>query len=55
MLTAKAAAVRAREICDLAPIVPVLVVDDVAHAVPLAEALVETYQHPQYSRIALEF
>ncbi|WP_299048315.1 bifunctional 4-hydroxy-2-oxoglutarate aldolase/2-dehydro-3-deoxy-phosphogluconate aldolase [uncultured Tateyamaria sp.] len=40
MLTAKAAAVRAREICDLAPIVPVLVVDDVAHAVPLAEALV---------------
>ncbi|MEM8655706.1 MAG: bifunctional 4-hydroxy-2-oxoglutarate aldolase/2-dehydro-3-deoxy-phosphogluconate aldolase [Pseudomonadota bacterium] len=40
MLTAKAAAVRAREICDLAPIVPVLVVDDAAHAVPLAEALV---------------
>ncbi|APX12679.1 bifunctional 4-hydroxy-2-oxoglutarate aldolase/2-dehydro-3-deoxy-phosphogluconate aldolase [Tateyamaria omphalii] len=40
MLTAKAAAVRAREICDLAPIVPVLVVDDVAHAAPLAEALV---------------
>ncbi|WP_299208085.1 bifunctional 4-hydroxy-2-oxoglutarate aldolase/2-dehydro-3-deoxy-phosphogluconate aldolase [uncultured Tateyamaria sp.] len=40
MLTAKAAAVRAREICDLAPIVPVLVVDDVAHAQPLAEALV---------------
>ncbi|WP_147110558.1 bifunctional 4-hydroxy-2-oxoglutarate aldolase/2-dehydro-3-deoxy-phosphogluconate aldolase [Tateyamaria sp. syn59] len=40
MLTAKAAAVRAREICELAPIVPVLVVDDVAHAVPLAEALV---------------
>lgn len=40
MLTAKAAAVRAREICELAPIVPVLVVDDAAHAAPLAEALV---------------
>ncbi|WP_299295955.1 bifunctional 4-hydroxy-2-oxoglutarate aldolase/2-dehydro-3-deoxy-phosphogluconate aldolase [uncultured Tateyamaria sp.] len=40
MLTAKAASVRAREICELAPIVPVLVVDDVAHARPLAEALV---------------
>ncbi|MDP5220493.1 bifunctional 4-hydroxy-2-oxoglutarate aldolase/2-dehydro-3-deoxy-phosphogluconate aldolase [Ruegeria sp. 2205SS24-7] len=31
---------RAREICALAPIVPVLVVDDVAHATPLAQALV---------------
>lgn len=40
MMTAKTAAMRAREICDLAPIVPVLVVDDVAHARPLAEALV---------------
>lgn len=40
MMTAKAAAARAREICELAPIVPVLVVDDVAHARPLAEALV---------------
>lgn len=30
----------AREICELAPIVPVLVVKDVAHARPLAEALV---------------
>lgn len=40
MLTAKAASVRAKEICDLAPIIPVLVVDDVAHARPLAEALV---------------
>ncbi|WP_170332678.1 bifunctional 4-hydroxy-2-oxoglutarate aldolase/2-dehydro-3-deoxy-phosphogluconate aldolase [Ruegeria arenilitoris] len=29
-----------REICALAPIVPVLVVDDAAHARPLAEALV---------------
>lgn len=40
MITAKAAAVRAKEICGLAPIVPVLVVEDVAHARPLAEALV---------------
>ncbi len=31
---------RAREICNAAPIVPVLVVHDVAHAKPLAEALV---------------
>ncbi|SHE86336.1 2-dehydro-3-deoxyphosphogluconate aldolase / (4S)-4-hydroxy-2-oxoglutarate aldolase [Ruegeria intermedia] len=31
---------RTREICALAPIVPVLVVDDAAHAHPLAEALV---------------
>lgn len=30
----------AREICELAPIVPVLVVDDAAHAQPLAQALV---------------
>lgn len=29
-----------REICSLAPIVPVLVIDDVSHARPLAEALV---------------
>ncbi len=31
---------RTREICAMAPIVPVLVVDDAAHARPLAEALV---------------
>lgn len=29
-----------RELAGLAPIIPVLVVDDVAHAIPLAEALV---------------
>lgn len=29
-----------REICLLAPVVPVLIVDDVAHAAPLAQALV---------------
>ena len=31
---------RAYEICQMAPVVPVIVVDDVAHAAPLAEALV---------------
>jgi 2-dehydro-3-deoxyphosphogluconate aldolase / (4S)-4-hydroxy-2-oxoglutarate aldolase len=39
-LTAKDASRRTREICALAPIVPVLVIEDVAHARPLAEALV---------------
>ncbi|MEL7093370.1 MAG: bifunctional 4-hydroxy-2-oxoglutarate aldolase/2-dehydro-3-deoxy-phosphogluconate aldolase [Pseudomonadota bacterium] len=40
MITAHDASKRAHEICSLAPIVPVLVVDDAAHARPLAEALV---------------
>lgn len=40
MMTAKAAAAHTRFICEMAPIVPVLVVDDVAHARPLAEALI---------------
>lgn len=31
---------RALEVCRLAPVVPVLVIDDIAHARPLAEALV---------------
>lgn len=39
-MTPQDASKRAREICGLAPIVPVLVVNDVAHARPLAEALV---------------
>ncbi|OOY11128.1 keto-deoxy-phosphogluconate aldolase [Thioclava marina] len=30
----------ARKVCELAPIVPVIVVKDVAHAVPLAKALI---------------
>ena len=30
----------AREICEIAPVIPVLVLDDVSHARPLAEALV---------------
>lgn len=39
-MTPQDAATYAREICGLAPVIPVLVVDDVAHAVPLAQALV---------------
>ncbi|MFS4580846.1 bifunctional 4-hydroxy-2-oxoglutarate aldolase/2-dehydro-3-deoxy-phosphogluconate aldolase [Phaeobacter sp. C3_T13_0] len=39
-ITPKGASARNRETCQLAPIVPVLVVHDVAHARPLAEALV---------------
>lgn len=39
-LTATEASKRTREICALAPIVPVLVVSDLAYAQPLAEALV---------------
>ncbi|MFQ5624310.1 MAG: bifunctional 4-hydroxy-2-oxoglutarate aldolase/2-dehydro-3-deoxy-phosphogluconate aldolase [Paracoccaceae bacterium] len=39
-MTPQEASRRAREICSLAPIVPVLVLKRVAHARPLAEALV---------------
>ncbi|MDE4133166.1 bifunctional 4-hydroxy-2-oxoglutarate aldolase/2-dehydro-3-deoxy-phosphogluconate aldolase [Phaeobacter sp. QD34_3] len=39
-ITPQDASARTREICQMAPIVPVLVVHDVAHARPLAEALV---------------
>lgn len=39
-MTPQDASKRAREICALAPIVPVLVVNDVSHAKPLAAALV---------------
>ena len=39
-MTPQQASLHAREIAALAPIIPVLVVDDVAHARPLAEALV---------------
>jgi len=39
-MTPLAASDRAREICLLAPVVPVLVIHDVAHARPLAQALV---------------
>ena len=39
-MTPKDASKRAREICGMAPIVPVLVVKDANHARPLAEALV---------------
>lgn len=40
MMTPKAQSAAAREIAALAPIIPVLVIDDLAHARPLAEALV---------------
>ena len=39
-MTPKDASAYAREICGLAPVIPVIVVKDVAHAVPLARALV---------------
>lgn len=39
-ITAAEASVRTEDICRAAPIIPVLVIDDVAHARPLAEALV---------------
>ncbi|WP_187392940.1 bifunctional 4-hydroxy-2-oxoglutarate aldolase/2-dehydro-3-deoxy-phosphogluconate aldolase [Maritimibacter fusiformis] len=39
-MTPQDASARTAEICRLAPIVPVLVVEDVAHAEPLARALV---------------
>jgi 2-dehydro-3-deoxyphosphogluconate aldolase/(4S)-4-hydroxy-2-oxoglutarate aldolase len=38
-VTPRDAAAYAREICGLAPVIPVLVLDDAAHARPLAEAL----------------
>ena len=40
-MTPQDASRRAEEICRLAPVVPVLVIDDLAHARPLAEALVK--------------
>ncbi|SDE90202.1 2-keto-3-deoxy-phosphogluconate aldolase [Salipiger thiooxidans] len=40
MITPAASSLEAEKICRLAPVVPVLVIDDVAHAAPLAEALV---------------
>ncbi len=39
-MTPQDASLKAAEICRLAPVVPVLVIDDLAHARPLAEALV---------------
>lgn len=39
-MTPRDASAYAREICGLAPVIPVLVLDDAAHALPLAEALV---------------
>ncbi|MCK0138880.1 bifunctional 4-hydroxy-2-oxoglutarate aldolase/2-dehydro-3-deoxy-phosphogluconate aldolase [Aliiroseovarius sp. F47248L] len=39
-MTPQEASIAAEKICRLAPVVPVLVVDQVAHATPLAQALV---------------
>ncbi|MCK8462369.1 bifunctional 4-hydroxy-2-oxoglutarate aldolase/2-dehydro-3-deoxy-phosphogluconate aldolase [Aliiroseovarius sp. S1339] len=39
-MTPQEASIAAEKICRLAPVIPVLVVDDVAHAAPLAAALV---------------
>lgn len=39
-MTPERASARAREICELAPVVPVLVIDNLDHAGPLASALV---------------
>lgn len=39
-MTPEDASAYAREICGLAPVIPVLVIEDAAHAAPLAEALV---------------
>jgi len=39
-MTPQQASRETRQICSLAPVVPVLVIDDLAHARPLAEALV---------------
>ncbi|MDE3028499.1 MAG: bifunctional 4-hydroxy-2-oxoglutarate aldolase/2-dehydro-3-deoxy-phosphogluconate aldolase [Paracoccaceae bacterium] len=40
-MTPQEASERAEAVCRLAPVVPVLVIDDLAHARPLAEALVK--------------
>ena len=39
-MTPQDASRRLRELCNLAPVIPVLVIDDAHHARPLAEALV---------------
>lgn len=39
-MTPQHASIKSRELCLMAPVIPVIVVDDVAHAVPLAQALV---------------
>ncbi len=39
-MTPEEQSLKAAEICRLAPVIPVLVIDDLAHARPLAEALV---------------
>ena len=39
-MTPREASIKTREICNLAPVVPVLVIDNVNTAIPLAEALI---------------
>ena len=39
-MTPETASIKAEALCNLAPVIPVLVLDDVATARPLAEALV---------------
>lgn len=41
MITPAAASLESEKLCRLAPVIPVLVIDDVAHAAPLAQALVK--------------
>ena len=41
MITPAAASLESEKLCRLAPVIPVLVIDDVAHAAPLARALVK--------------
>ena len=40
-MTPEQASRKSRDLCGLAPVIPVLVIDDIAHARPLAEALVK--------------
>lgn len=40
-MTPEEASRKSRELCGLAPVIPVLVIEDIAHARPLAEALVK--------------
>ncbi|WP_208349039.1 bifunctional 4-hydroxy-2-oxoglutarate aldolase/2-dehydro-3-deoxy-phosphogluconate aldolase [Pseudaestuariivita rosea] len=40
MITPQDASKRTKQICAMAPVIPVLVIDDISHARPLAEALV---------------
>ena len=48
-MTPQEASIRSRELCLLAPVIPVLVVDDASKAADLARALVKGGKiHPRY-------